>query len=174
MTRKWVGTRAGLWNRTCCPEKVTRNPSRNSRNISFERLEDKRLLAFTGSLSGDTLTIEQIMDDGDIVIDNNGGTWRATDGAGSVSLGMAQNVVIDLISNTENRLEVQVETAHTGDLTIALSDGNRTLDVGGSAGTVGGVLNILQPVLRIKRSASQPVQLVTLILTWVTVTIGLH
>lgn len=108
----------------------------------FEQLEDKRCLAFLGFFDGVTLEIEQTVDDGDILVENINDVWRATDNAGTFTFVDAQNVTVELLSNTVNQLDVQIETEHPGNLVLNLGDGAREVFFTGALNEIGGNLEV--------------------------------
>lgn len=110
----------------------------------FELLEDRRMLAFVSAFDGTTLTLTQTADDGAIVIDNNGAgnAFRATDGSGLVTFDAATNVTVDLLDSTGNQLDLDLDNAHTGDVTLNLGEGARTVNFTGTGNAMGGNLSV--------------------------------
>ena len=121
-----------------------------SRNVSsasfgdFEQLEDKRCLAFLGFFDGVTLDIVQTEDDGDIVIakDIATGIWSATDNVQTFQFVDPTHVTVELLDNTANRLEIQIDQIHGGDLTVDLGNGTRDVFFTGVANEIDGDLVI--------------------------------
>ena len=89
MIRRWFSSKAD----TSVRSSQFKASSKNSFG-QFEQLEDKRCLAFVGFFDGVTLTLEQTVDDGDVVVDNSGigGAWRVTDNAATLSFVAAENL----------------------------------------------------------------------------------
>ncbi len=115
----------------------------------FEQLEDKRCLAWTGFFDGITLTLNQTVDDGDVIIDNSGvgGAFRVTDNASSLTFVDAENIEVNMLSNTANQLNFQINTSHSGDVELNLGDGPRDIifdgfNFPGVGNTVGGDMTV--------------------------------
>ncbi len=127
-----------------------RQPARNAEysrsNVGqFEKLEERYLLAWVGFFDGITLDLVQTVDDGDVTIDNSGlgGAFRTTDNSGSLTFVDAQNVTVTMLDNTANQLNFEIETTHTGNVTLNLGHGPRDIvfsgfGIPGIANTVGG------------------------------------
>jgi len=100
--------------------------------------------AFSFSFVGGTLTLTQSTDDGNITIDNNGAgnAFQTNDGSGLVTYVAATNVVIDLLPNTTNQLDFDLDNAHTGFVTLNLGDGARDMNLTGTSNSIGGNLSI--------------------------------
>ena len=88
----------------------TKADSGQSKFGQFEQLEDKRCLAWTGFFDGITLTLNQTVDDGDVIIDNSGvgGAFRVTDNAATLTFVDAENLEVNMLSNTANQLNFQI------------------------------------------------------------------
>ncbi len=118
-------------------------PNRNKQSFGdFERLEDKRLLAFTGTIDGNTLDIVQTADDGDAFIDIREGAWTVRDDSGTVNLGTADNVNVEILDFFIDGFFVELHTELPGDLSVDLGEGWAHLEMTGSVNTVLGDLNI--------------------------------
>lgn len=108
-----------------------RNGKRSRLANSYASLEPRHLLAFSMLFDAGTLTLTQTVDDGTVVIDNNGAAnaFQVTDGAGTVTHVAATNLVVNLLDRTAyNQLEVGLPNAHSGYVELNLGDGE--LDVG--------------------------------------------
>ena len=110
--------------------------------LQMERLEDRLLLAFVAFVDGDTLTLTQTFDDGDIVVDNNGTSseFRVIDGIGTANYVGATNVVVNLLDDTGNQLDLGLDNAHTGDVTLNVGNGARAVNFIGTGNAIGGDL----------------------------------
>jgi len=108
----------------------------------FERLEDKRLLAFTGSVDGDTLNIVQTADDGMAQVYINSGEWTVTDDAGTVNLGTADNVNVEILEFFTGDVSIELHLELPGDLSVDLGEGWANLGMAGSINTILGDLHI--------------------------------
>lgn len=115
----------------------------------FEQLEDKRCLAWVGFFDGVTLTLEQTGDDGDVIVDNSGvgNSWRVTDNASSLTFVNAENLIVNMLDNTANQLNFQINTTHSGDVELNLGDGPRDVifdgfNIPGVGNTVGGDMTV--------------------------------
>ncbi len=118
-------------------------PNRNKQSFGdFERLEDKRLLAFTGSVDGDTLNIVQTADDGMARVYINSDEWTVTDDAGTVNLGTADNVNVEILDFFAGDLGIELHLELPGDLSVDLGDGWADLGMEGSINTILGDLHI--------------------------------
>ena len=144
MIRRWFSSKAD----TSVRSSQFKASSKNSFG-QFEQLEDKRCLAFVGFFDGVTLTLEQTVDDGDVVVDNSGigGAWRVTDNAATLSFVAAENVVIELLDDTANQIDLQINSFHNGSATIDAGHGPRDIifsGVGfpGSANSLSGDINV--------------------------------
>ena len=117
--------------------------NRNNRQFGqFEQLEEKRCLAFLGFFNGVTLMIDQTADDGDVLIENSTGVWRATDNAATWTFVAAQNIEVNMLDNTANRLDLAVDEVHTGDVTANLGEGVRDMFFEGVLNEIGGDLEV--------------------------------
>ena len=114
------------------------------RRHDYNCLEQRRLLAFSGIFDGATLTINQDADDGDIVIANNGGgsAFRAVDSSGAWNGVAATNVIVNLLPNTGNKLQFDLDSFHAGDANLNLGDGDRAVVFGGTSNLIVGNLTI--------------------------------
>ncbi len=108
----------------------------------FEKLEDKICLAFLGFFDGVTLDILQTADDGDVLVENSTGVWRATDNLSTFTYVNATNVTVTMLDNTANRLDFALETEHAGNVELHLGDGVHDLFFLGGLNTMGGDLVI--------------------------------
>ncbi len=110
------------------------NPKRRSRQLrlavngmrhDYASLEPRLYLAFTGMFDGTTLTLTQTMDDGDVVVDNNGtdDAFRTTDGSGTSEFDAATNVIVNLLGDTGNQLDFDLDNPHTGSAELNLGNG---------------------------------------------------
>ncbi|MGI9516827.1 MAG: beta strand repeat-containing protein, partial [Pirellulaceae bacterium] len=107
----------------------------------FEKLEDKRVLAFLGFFDGVSLDLTQITDDGDVVLDNTGGQWTVTDNSGAKPFFVnPTNISIELLDDTANSLTVLVEAAHPGNLEMILGNGVREVVMDGMLNEIDGDL----------------------------------
>ncbi len=119
-----------------------KSPQRLMASNTFERLEDKRVLAFLGFFDGVTLQIDQTTNGGDAQIENLTGVWRATDNDGVFTFVAAQNVRLQMQNNTLGQVDFQVEVEHLGNVDIRLGDGARELFLSGALNEIGGNLDI--------------------------------
>lgn len=113
-------------------------------SFAFESLEPRQLLAFTSFFDGTTLTLQQTVDDGIAIIDNNGpgDSFRVTDFSGVHVFATADNLQINLLDGM-NGLNLNLDQLHAGDVTIDLGIGDRGLSFGGAANHIGGNLTVL-------------------------------
>lgn len=111
-------------------------------NLQVEPLEERLLLTFIGFFDGVTLDINQTADDGDVLIENTTGVWRATDNTGTFTFVAASNIEVNLLDDTVNELELAVDMAHDGDITLNLGNGARDVFFLGTLNEWGGDLNI--------------------------------
>jgi hypothetical protein len=109
---------------------------------SFEQLEDKRCLAILGFFDGITLDINQTADDGDIVVENTTGVWRATDNLGTFTFVNARHLNVNLLDNTANQLDLYIDTEHIGNVGLNLGNGVRDVYFQGALNEMGGNLVI--------------------------------
>ncbi len=94
------------------------------------------------SVANDTLRLTQTADVGNITIDNNGVDNAIRILAGSTTeLTAAAHVRVDLISNTGN-LEIDYDSAQSGDTIINLQNGDRVVRFTGDSNEIGGTLRI--------------------------------
>ncbi|MDG1808765.1 MAG: hypothetical protein P8I27_12785 [Pirellulaceae bacterium] len=136
MINKWFNAKRG---------KVSgnRNPKRNQntqRFGEFEQLEEKRCLAFLGFFDGITLELRQTADDGDALVENSTGVWTVTDNADTFTFDAAENIVVNMLPDTANRLSVGVELEHSGNVELLLGDGVREALMVGQLNEIGGNL----------------------------------
>jgi hypothetical protein len=103
------------------------------------------MLAFAGIFDGTTLTINQTANDGDIVIANNGGNsaFRALDSSGFWNGVPATNVIVNLLPNTGNKLQFDLDNFHAGNAELNLGDGDRAVVFGGTSNLIAGNLTIM-------------------------------
>jgi hypothetical protein len=124
---------------------VTRSRKTSRRLMAsntFERLEDKRCLAFLGFFDGVTLQITQTANDGDALIENSTGVWRATDNAATFTFVAAQNVRLIMQDDTLGQVDFAVDLEHLGNVEIQLGNGARELFLSGALNEIGGNLDI--------------------------------
>ncbi len=109
---------------------------------AYQTLEARHLLAFTGSISGGTLTLTQASDAGAIVIDNNGpgNAFRSIDADGTQVWSAATNLVVELIPYLHVPISLDLDHVHPGDIQLKLSAGNRMVNLIGSVNQVQGKL----------------------------------
>ena len=100
--------------------------------------------AFSFSFVGGTLTLTQTVDDGNIVIDNNGlgNAFQTNDGSGLVTYVAATHLVVILLANTTNQLDLDLDNAHAGNVTLNLDSGDRDVNLTGTSNSAGGDLII--------------------------------
>src|SRR5262249_5839533 len=118
-------------------------------NPALEQLEDRLVPTFNATYSATTATwtITQTANSGDLTVIVNAANPPATqmqviDGANTVSLGAAgSGLAVNLVPGTSN-LNVQLDTGLTGNLTINLASGNRSLNLTGASNTVNGNLSV--------------------------------
>ncbi len=124
-------------------DRVRTLTSRNHSEFgNFEQLEEKRCLAFLGFFNGVTMDIVQTADNGDAVVENTTGVWRATDNAGTFTFVNATNISVTMLGNTSNRLDFLVDTVHNGNVTLNLGDGVRDVFFLGTSNEIGNNLTI--------------------------------
>lgn len=118
-----------------------RSANRSSQRFGdFEQLEDKRCLAFLGFFDGITLDIVQTADDGDVLIENSTGVWTATDNADTFTFVAAENVTVEMLDDTANRVSVGIELEHVGNMELYLGNGVRDAFMVGQLNEIGGNL----------------------------------
>ena len=115
-----------------------RNGGTNTNSLDFQQLENRRLLAFTGFVVGDTLTLQQILNHGAIEISKSvfDGTWSVNDGAGTVSFGAWDNLIVNL-QHEGNDLTVALGQSVVGSLELNLGTSDRVVDFQGTGGING-------------------------------------
>ena len=106
----------------------------------FEQLEEKRCLAFLGFFDGVSLEILQTADDGDVLVENTTGVWRATDNLDTFTFVDAVNLTVVMLPNTADRLSVAIDILLPGNLTLDLGDGVRDASLTGALNEMGGNL----------------------------------
>lgn len=99
---------------------------------------------FSFGFDGTTLTLTQISDQGAVTVDDNGaGTeFRATDGGGTTTYVAATNLVVNMLDNTGNQLDVDLDSALAGNLTLNLGDGARDVNMIGTNNGIGGSFTV--------------------------------
>ena len=78
---------------------------------------------FSGTFDGTTLTLTQISDQGAVTIDDNGAgsEFQATDGSGTTTFDAATNLVVNMLDDTGNQLDIDLDSALAGNLTLNLA-----------------------------------------------------
>lgn len=119
-----------------------RRQRRMSGPLQFDCLESRRLLAFSFGFDGATLFLNQTMDDGIVMVDNDGpgNAFRVTDGSGTNTFLAAPSVVINLLDGTGQSLELKLNQAHTGNVALNLGDGDRNVEFSGTMNAIGNSL----------------------------------
>ncbi len=109
---------------------------------------DANLLNLNGfshiyNLAGMSLTSTQVSASGPVTIDNNGtaGAIRFIDG-GTTELTPVTHLIVNLLNGPGTDLDVDLDNALTGDLTLNLGDGARALNLTGSNNSIGGNLTV--------------------------------
>lgn len=92
------------------------------------------------TVGDDTLIMNQLMDTGDIIIDNDGGPgafsidWRLTTALGGVgSTTPASTLVLNMLDNTGNNVEMDLVNPVIAFLTLNLGDGDRDVNFTGAS-----------------------------------------
>ena len=110
----------------------------------YQALEDRQMMAFAAAFDGMTLVIDQISDDGIVTIDNNGadGRFRVSESTGTTTFDdLPGNFIVNLL-DSNSLVNVQLDNAYDGDLTLNAGNGARILRFSGASNTVGGDLEI--------------------------------
>ncbi len=124
----------------------SRNATRRNNDFGrFEKLEEKRCLAFVGFFNGVTLDLMQTVDHGDAVVDNNGAgnAIRVTDNSGTLTFVAPTNLSVTMLANTANQLSFRANTAaFPGNVTLNLGNGPRDLLFTGIVNQINGNLTV--------------------------------
>ncbi len=136
MIKKWFNAKRPAASKNSSPNRQQR------RFGDFEQLEDKRLLAFTGVMDGTTLDIVQTAADGPAVIENSTGTWTVTDNSGTLNLGTAHNIQLEVLDHHNEDVDLDLVAAISGSVSVDLGTGWVTLNMTGVNNSIGGDLNI--------------------------------
>lgn len=101
--------------------------------------------AFVSSLSGSTLTLTQVVNDGAVTIDNNGAgnEFRVIDGSGTTAYVTVSNVIVNMINGTENQLNIDFDNPINGFATFNAGDGPRVIKFIGTSNSFSGDLKII-------------------------------
>ena len=136
MIKKWFNAKRPAASKNSSPNRQQR------RFGDFEQLEDKRLLAFTGVMEGTTLDIVQTAADGPAVIENSTGTWTVTDNSGTLNLGTAHNIQLEVLDHHNEDVDLDLVAAISGSVSVDLGTGWATLNMTGVNNSIGGDLHI--------------------------------
>lgn len=118
-----------------------KSPQRLMASSTFERLEDRRCLAFLGFFDGITLSVEQTTNGDDALVENSTGVWRAIDNDGTFTFVNATNLRIVMKDNTQGTLNVGIEDTIPGNVQIELGSGTRDMImVGGNNEILGNLV----------------------------------
>jgi hypothetical protein len=100
--------------------------------------------AFSSDVSGNTLTLIQLSDGGDVKITHHGaGEFGLSEGGGGMSLaGVAPNLAVQMLDESGSELELEFLGALPGSVTLALGDGDRVVDFSGDTPQIGGDLEM--------------------------------
>lgn len=99
---------------------------------------------FTSDLKKSTLTLTQVSDDGFVTIDDNGadGAFRVIEGGTATEFEAADSLVVEMLSNGDPSLMIDIDAGIARDLALRLESGDRNVLFTGDDNTIAGHVKI--------------------------------